>query len=259
MTPVEEVLSGARQWATVEADCRKVLSMLPEVSVDHCLSDPPFSEHVHAVGRMDKAIRAGERGFGFTSLTGDLRSLVCSQLARVVRRWSIIFTDAEGLHAWKTGFEEAGIQHVRTGAWVKPGALPQMSGDRPSAGFEALEIAHPKGRKRWNGGGKPAVWTHPVERGGERVHPTQKPRLLLVELLDDFTDPGDLILDPFCGSGGIGIACVRLGRRYIGIDNGKDANGKPWAEWAMEGIEAELAGSTRAAHRAGQLALFGAK
>lgn len=256
MSTIGDVLSGQARWVVLEANCSEVLPMFPDGSVDHLISDPPFSEHVHAVGRMDKAIRAGERDFGFVSLCDDLRSLVCVQSARVVRRWSIIFTDAEGQRGWQDGLESAGIQHVRVGAWVKPGALPQMSGDRPSAGFEAIEIAHPKGRKRWNGGGKPGVWTHSVERDGGRVHPTQKPLSLLVELLEDFTDPGDLVLDPFCGSGSLGIACVRLGRRYIGLDNGKDENGKPWAQWAREGIEAEARGLSRSAARAGQMGLF---
>lgn len=256
MSTIGDVLSGQAQWVVLEADYAEVLPMLPDGSVDHLISDPPFSEHVHAVGRMDKAIRSGERGFGFASLGDDLRSLVCFQTARLVRRWMIVFADAEGLHGWRAGVETVGLQHVRTGAWVKPGALPQMSGDRPSAGFEALEIAHPRGRKRWNGGGKPGVWTHVVERDRERCHPTQKPISLLVDLLEDFTDPGDLVLDPFCGSGSLGIACVRLGRRYIGIDNGKDAQGKPWAEWAREGIQAEEQGVSRGAARAGQLGLF---
>lgn len=276
MTTIADVLSGQARYAVLEADCSEVLPMLPDGSVDHCLTDPPFSDHVHAVGRMDKAIRAGERDFGFVALGDELRSAICFHAARTVRRWSLLFTDAEGQRAWQDGLVAAGLRHVRVGAWVKPGALPQMSGDRPSAGFEAIEIAHPPGRKRWNGGGKPGVWTHPIERGSERVHPTQKPRSLLLELLEDFTDPDDLVLDPFCGSGSLGQACMRLGRRYIGIDKGCDApgckacgmstagrvavsprhDGKPWAAWAREGIEAELRGMTRAQARAGQIGLF---
>jgi DNA modification methylase len=77
-----------------------------------------------------------------------------------------------------------------------------------------------------------------------------------MEILADFTDPGELVLDPFCGSGSLGIACVRLGRRYLGMDNGKDANGKPWAEWAREGIRAEEQGLSRGPARVGQMGLF---
>lgn len=256
MNCIADVLSGRAQWAAIEADCADVLPMLPENSIDVLLTDPPFSEHVHSVGRMDKAIRAGERAFGVVSLSDELRALLCFQAARLVRRWTIVFTDAEGQRGWQDGFIAAGLQHVRVGAWVKPGALPQMSGDRPSAGFEALEIAHRPGRKRWNGGGKPGIWTHPIERGANRVHPTQKPFNLLLELVGDFTDPDDVVLDPTMGSGSLGIACLRLGRRYIGVDNGKDDDGKPWAQWAREGLEAEQRGMSRGAARAGQMGLF---
>jgi site-specific DNA-methyltransferase (adenine-specific) len=47
-------------------------------------------------------------------------------------------------------------------------------------------------------------------------HETQKPIDLMVELVRLFTDPGDLILDPFAGSGTTGVAAIRLGRRFIG-------------------------------------------
>ncbi len=49
-------------------------------------------------------------------------------------------------------------------------------------------------------------------------HPSQKPNKLLVELIEKFTNPGDLILDPFMGSGTTGVACVQTGRRFVGIE-----------------------------------------
>ena len=56
-----------------------------------------------------------------------------------------------------------------------------------------------------------------VERGF-KVHPTQKPITLFSPLVADFSNPGDLILDPFCGSGTTLVAAAMLGRRYIGIE-----------------------------------------
>lgn len=196
------------------------LDILPDLQADaahHAIMDPPYSEHVHAVGRMDRAIRSGERGFGFEALTPTVRVEVARQLARLVSRWVLAFTDAEGVDGWRRDLVDAGFDHVRVGAWVKPGALPQMSGDRPSAGYEAIEIAHAKGRKRWNGGGAPAVWTHVVERSG-REHPTQKPPRLMTALIGLFSDPGETILDPFMGSGTTLRAAKDMGRCAIGIE-----------------------------------------
>jgi DNA modification methylase len=87
-------------------------------------------------------------------------------------------------------------------------------------GFEAIVVAHRPGRKRWNGGGKAGLYTCPIvlNRGGKdtRCHTTQKPLRLMESLVRDFTDQGELILDPFAGSGTTGVACRRLGRSFVG-------------------------------------------
>lgn len=56
------------------------------------------------------------------------------------------------------------------------------------------------------------------EHGERRVHPTQKPVWLMARLIEQFTEPGELVLDPYAGSGSTGVACVQAGRRFIGIE-----------------------------------------
>lgn len=101
----------------------------------------------------------------------------------------------------------------------KPNPAPQMSGDRPSTGWEAIAILHRPGRKKWNGGGKCAVWRH--NRVDAKYHPSQKPLSLLRELIRLFSNPGEKILDPFAGSAAVGVACMQTSRSYLGIE--KDA------------------------------------
>lgn len=67
-------------------------------------------------------------------------------------------------------------------------------------------------RHYWNGALRAS------ERGEARVHPTQKLVSLMAWLIEQYTQPGDLVLDPFMGSGTTGVACVRTGRRFIGIE-----------------------------------------
>jgi DNA modification methylase len=55
-------------------------------------------------------------------------------------------------------------------------------------------------------------------RGIKRVHPTQKPIELMRRIIEDFTEPGATIVDPFCGSGTTGVACNMTGRNFIGIE-----------------------------------------
>ena len=73
----------------------------------------------------------------------------------------------------------------------------------------------------------------------------------MLDLVADFTDPGDLVLDPFAGSGTTGVAALRLGRRVVLIEKNAE-----YAALCVERMRAEEAGSTLAASRAGQEALF---
>lgn len=213
------------------ARCEDVLPTLADKSVDVVLADPPYSQHVHGksrrggslpdAGAFSACIRRS-RELGFDSITPELMEVVARETARIVRRWAMFFSDVELTADWRSALTAAGLDYVRTGAWIKEGATPQFTGDRPAAGFEAITIVHPKGRKRWNGGGAHAVWSEPIvlNRGNQkvRVHTTQKPIDLIRKLIALFSDPGELIIDPFMGSGTTLRAAKDLGRRAIGID-----------------------------------------
>ena len=111
----------------------------------------------------------------------------------------------------------------------------------------------------WNGGGHALALHHLTESGWlngrgsreQRVHETQKPLTLMLDLVSDFTDPGELIWDPYCGSGTTGVACLRLGRRFVGHEMQPH-----YAEVACERLRAEEDGQTLHARRAGQTSLL---
>lgn len=71
--------------------------------------------------------------------------------------------------------------------------------------------------------------------GKDRVHPTQKPIKLLIEIIIDFTDPNALILDPFLGSGTTAVAAIRTGRRFIGIEISQE-----YVNLANKRVQAEM-------------------
>jgi site-specific DNA-methyltransferase (adenine-specific) len=210
-------------------DCREVLPTLGPV--EHVITDPPYSEHVHAKSRAGARVLAADghaasfsraADFGFEAMTEALRIEVARNVHHLVRRWVLVFSDVESSHLWRDRLTQTGLDYCRTGAWVKVGATPQFTGDRPAAGFEAITICHPKGKKRWNGGGSHAVWSVPIvlNRGGNdpRLHTTQKPEALMLSLVSLFSDDGETILDPFMGSGTTLAAAKRIGRRAIGIE-----------------------------------------
>jgi site-specific DNA-methyltransferase (adenine-specific) len=212
------------------------LASLADKSVDHVLSDPPYSRDLYSRTRTNKG--SGKRPDGSLTCRSDrnrdeqissmrLASLaigaiddilapVAAQVTRVSSRWVVVFCDFEIAYRWQQEIP----RYVRTGAWVKTDPMPQVTGDRPAAGFEPCVICHPSpGRMRWNGGGRPAVWIVGTTKGAERSgngHPCPKPLALMEALVSDFTNPGELVCDPFAGSGTTGVACIRLGRRFIG-------------------------------------------
>lgn len=196
-------------------DALEVLPTLPDGCVDHVITDPPYSEKIHSGAR---STRPGVdltvvKLVTFASIDDDAFLALSRESIRVARRW--VFMTCDWRHAARAE-REMPLEFIRCGVWVKPDAAPQFTGDRPGAGWEAILILHRKGRKRWNGGGHHATWSHGVERSN--VHPTQKPIALVRKWVRDFTDPGDLILDPFAGSGTTGVAAIAEGRRCILIE-----------------------------------------
>ena len=261
---IAAVLAGESRWTVLHADNAEVLPTLGEKSVAHVITDPPYSEVTHAAaaaaaaaardlpdGSKRRVYASGADGFGFDHLPPEQRGWLASEFARAVARWVLVFTDQEGAGPWLQAVRESALDHVRIGAWVKQGTTPQFTGDRPATGCEAIVIAHPPGRKHWNGGGSHAVWTHAIA-SGDRDHTTQKPVPLMLELVELFTDADEIVLDPFAGSGTTGVACLRLGRRFIGIE--KDAH---YAAIARERLAAESQGLTLRDVRAGQMSLLG--
>ncbi len=195
------------------ADCREVLPLLPKV--DAVVTDPPYGDDAtHAKHLSSITLRNGEpagQALGFDGITKEELAAMACQWVEKAKRW-VVFS-CEWRHVAR--LDDAGIL-VRFGVWRKPDGAPQFTGDRPGTGWEAVAVCHGPGRKRWNGGGSHAFWSIP--KAGFYGHPTEKPEALLRALVRDFTDAGETILDPFMGSGTTGVACVKLGRKFIGVE-----------------------------------------
>lgn len=211
------------------------LPALPDQSIDVVISDPPYGATVEKQARSLKERgtaelttgKAKRYEFGYGALAPELRAGVAQEIARLCRRWALVFTDVEGLADWIDAMGACGMRYVRCGAWIRTNGAPQITGDRPAVGFEAIGIFHaPGGRMKWNGRGSRAVWTYPIVHSGARErlggHTTPKPLELMRELVRLFSDPGELVADPFAGSATTGVAAKGLGRRFIGweLDEG---------------------------------------
>ena len=223
---IAAVLEGRSQWAVVTGDCLAVLPTLPAGCVDAVVTDPPFEDEAHTMQRRKLGKAAGdgreivEAPLDFAPITPEARTGVSVESKRICSGWMLAFCQAEAVAAWRTCLEKAGISYKRSMVWVKPDGMPQYSGDRPGMGYESIVAGWcGEGGSEWNGGGRHGVFTFNKSNGtGPNEHPTQKPVRLMLELVRLFTDQIDIVLDPFCGSGTTGVACVQTGRRFIGIE-----------------------------------------
>jgi site-specific DNA-methyltransferase (adenine-specific) len=201
------------------------LEVLPRLgAVDHVIADPPYEATLHESknnlrGRKHRNDGVAElKGLDFDPIDG-IRDVVVATVEAACSGWFIAFCTVEGVARWADCINPSDLKYKRACVWVKPDSTPQLNGQCPAQGAEMFVCAWAgAGHSRWNSGGKRGVYTHCVNVGRQGEHPTEKPVPLMQEILADFTQPGELICDPFMGSGTTGVAALQLGRRFVGIE-----------------------------------------
>jgi site-specific DNA-methyltransferase (adenine-specific) len=204
-------------------DCLEVMPTLGPVS--HIICDPPYEAFLHNARKENRLAAMRTDGgpvtaeLSFASVE-EIREPFVALSGGQCEGWFIAFCTPEGIAKWADAINPSPMKYKRACVWVKPDAMPQINGQGPAMGAENFVAAWAgRGCSSWNAGGKRGVYTHNTngpQRDGR--HPTEKPLSLMAEILADFTKPGDTILDPFMGSGTTGVAAVRTGRRFIGIE-----------------------------------------
>jgi site-specific DNA-methyltransferase (adenine-specific) len=252
-------------------DPKQGIPSLPDKSVDHILTDPPYSDHVHADNRRgwEDKTEGGKKKkrptkpmpMRFDALSIDAVPEIASQMVRVTRGWILIFCALEQIGLWQASLVAAGAKRrntiISTGhtpldverlrelikilrnegftaneisralrdeasalVWTKPNCAPKFAGDGPSNAAEAIVTAWAgTGMSKWNAGGGYGHYHFPVDnKAKERRHETQKPLPLIRQLILDFTNPNELVLDNYFGGGSTPIACKQLSRHWLGYE-----------------------------------------
>ena len=188
-------------------DCREIeLSGPSEVGL--LLTDPPYGVS-ERTDRKSKGRGALTESFDFPPVFGDDEPFDPTPWLKYPR--CILF-----------GANYFADKLPITSSWIIWDKLDGLKTDKREIGFDDnadCELA-------WSSLGGPARivslrWKGMLkgdDRESGRVHPTQKPTGLMSKILNMWTKPGDLILDPYMGSGPVGVACKQLGRRYIGVE-----------------------------------------
>ena len=188
-------------WEVITGDCLDVLPTLAAGSVDAVITDPPYGINFDTDYRRFTGGVSKQR-FAYPAVANDDRPFdpapFLGLAATVVMFGANNYSDRLPRGTWLV--------------WDKrQGQKPLMTSDGEVAwcnrGHGVYIYNHV-----WDG------FLRGPEQGQKRVHPTQKPIALMAWILEKYTNPGDLILDPFCGSGTTGVACVQTGRRFIGIE-----------------------------------------
>lgn len=212
----EELAEGVVLY---QADCLELLPTLGRF--DAVVTDPPFDPEAHTPNR--RARRGGlvqNAPLDFAPLSDLTRDGVSVWAAKNCDGWLLAFCQTEQVSYWRDSIEAAGARYKTPMIWVKPNSAPKFNGQGPAIGYESLVSAWcGRGMSRWNGGGGRGVYTHNTNQSDrEGTHMTEKPVSLMRELVTLFCNPADRVIDPFMGSGTTGVAAVKLGRKFTGIE-----------------------------------------
>jgi site-specific DNA-methyltransferase (adenine-specific) len=212
------VIGDCQLW---NADCRDVLPLLGKV--DLVLTDPPYS--VSVAGSAYKS--NGTRNLDFFAGDSDWSKMTDDVLSRAEECLTTLSPKASMY--WWCGhrqfgrlielFEVSGYS-TRFLVWCKECPPPAPPNSGYQSGAELCVYAYPKGRT-FNGNQVNNVLVSDSYRFGQpgKVdHPTQKPFGVITPLVNASTNKSDTVLDPFMGSGTTGVACAKLGRKFIGIE-----------------------------------------
>jgi modification methylase len=233
--PVDIILKG---------DCIEVMRGLPEASVDLIFADPPYNLQLKGElhrpdnSRVDAVDESWDRFASFAAYDHFSRAWL-AEARRLLKPDGALWVIGSYHNVFRLGaaLQDAGFWILNDVVWRKSNPMPNFRGKRLTNAHETLIWAARSDQSKYtfnyeamkalnDGIQMRSDWLIPLCTGGERLknaegdkaHPTQKPEALLHRVMVASTRPGDVVLDPFFGTGTTGAVAKRLGRRWVGIE-----------------------------------------
>lgn len=228
----------------IHDDCIAAMARLPEGCVDMVFADPPYNLQLGGDlfrpegGMVDAVDDDWDKFATFADYDAFTRAWL-AEARRILKPNGTLWVIGSYHNIYRVGaaLQDAGYWILNDIIWRKSNPMPNFRGTRFTNAHETLIWASRSEDSRYtfNYRAMKALndelqmrsdWTIPICSGGERAkddegakaHPTQKPEALLYRVLLACTNPGDVVLDPFFGTGTTGAVARRLGRHWIGIE-----------------------------------------
>ena len=228
----------------VVGDCVEALSQLPEASIDLVFADPPYNLQLNNEllrpdnSRVDGVDDDWDKFASFEAYDAFTRAWL-TECRRALKPEGSLWVIGSYHNIFRVGaiMQDLGFWVLNDVIWRKTNPMPNFRGRRFTNAHETMIWAStgPKARYTFNYDSMKALnedlqmrsdWLFPICSGAERLkeatgrktHPTQKPEALLHRVILAASHAGDVVLDPFLGSGTTAAAAKRLGRNFIGIE-----------------------------------------
>ncbi|MGS1095762.1 DNA methyltransferase [Aquamicrobium terrae] len=244
----------------LKGDCVAAMNRLPDASVDVIFADPPYNLQLNGdlhrpdQSKVDAVDDEWDQFESFEAYDAFTRAWLLAA-RRVLKPSGTIWVIGSYHNIFRVGakMQDLGFWILNDIVWRKTNPMPNFRGRRfqnahetmiwasrdakakaYTFNYEAMKAANEDVQMR-------SDWLFPICTGnerlkdakGEKLHPTQKPEALLARVMLASTKPGDVVLDPFFGSGTTGAVAKRLGRHFVGIEREQG-----YIDAAMERIEA---------------------
>jgi modification methylase len=224
-------------------DCIAAMAALPDACVDMVFADPPYNLQLGGDlfrpegGRVDAVDNDWDKFDTFAAYDAFTAAWL-AEARRILKPNGTLWVIGSYHNIFRVGsrLQDAGFWILNDVVWCKTNPMPNFKGTRFTNAHETLIWASRNEGSKYTFNYRAmkslndelqmrSDWTFPIcggqerlKRGGTKAHPTQKPEALLYRILLACTKPGDVVLDPFFGTGTTGAVARRLGRHWIGIE-----------------------------------------
>ena len=231
----------------IRGDCTEILNSLPEKSIDLIFADPPYNLQLSQElwrpnqTKVDAVDDSWDQFSSFEEYDAFTRNWLTA-CRRVLKDTAAIWVIGSYHNIYRVGkvMQDLGFWILNDVIWVKTNPMPNFRGVRFTNAHETLIWAQKDKGARYtfnyrdmkslnNDLQMRSDWTLPLCTGSERVkidgrkaHSTQKPEALLYRVILSSSNPGDVVLDPFFGTGTTGAVAKKLHRHWIGIEQDEE-------------------------------------